>query len=136
MVFLDSSVVVALLRGERASALAFAEQVASGAPIACSAIVVHELWVGVHRYRQPEVAARLLRGFLSGPVAVEAYTESDAERSARLRAELASRGTPIGPMDTLIAGQVLARGGRLATRNLAEFGRVEGLDLLEWPPAA
>jgi tRNA(fMet)-specific endonuclease VapC len=39
---------------------------------------------------------------------------------------------PIGPFDTLIAGQALARGMTLVTANMREFSRVEGLRLEDW----
>jgi tRNA(fMet)-specific endonuclease VapC len=49
-----------------------------------------------------------------------------------LRALLAKQGTPIGPYDTLIAGQALARGLVLVTHNVGEFGRVPGLRVEDW----
>lgn len=50
----------------------------------------------------------------------------------RLRAELASAGTPIGPYDVLIAGQALSRDMTLVTRNPREFQRVPELRLEDW----
>ena len=35
-------------------------------------------------------------------------------------------------LDTLIAGQALARGWTVVTRNVRHFGRVEGLPLIDW----
>lgn len=40
--------------------------------------------------------------------------------------------TPIGPIDTLIAGQTLARDLTLVTRNTREFLRVDGLRVENW----
>jgi tRNA(fMet)-specific endonuclease VapC len=45
---------------------------------------------------------------------------------------LAARGTPIGAYDILIAGQALARGLTLVTRNLREFERIPELSLENW----
>jgi tRNA(fMet)-specific endonuclease VapC len=45
---------------------------------------------------------------------------------------LASKGTPIGPYDVLIAGQAIARGMILVTHNTAEFGRVPRLRFEDW----
>jgi tRNA(fMet)-specific endonuclease VapC len=45
---------------------------------------------------------------------------------------LKARGTPIGPYDTLIAGQAMARGLTLVTRNTREFERVVGLSVENW----
>jgi len=49
-----------------------------------------------------------------------------ARAAGEVRAALAARGTPIGPHDVLIAGQALARGMVLVTRDAGEFGRVPG----------
>lgn len=56
----------------------------------------------------------------------------DARAAGEIRAELARRGTPIGPYDVLIAGQAMARGLPLVTNNTAEFERVAGLRLEDW----
>jgi len=45
---------------------------------------------------------------------------------------LASKGTPIGPYDALIAGQAVARDMILVTHNTQEFGRVPRLRLEDW----
>jgi len=49
-----------------------------------------------------------------------------------IRADLKRKGTPIGPYDVLIAGQAIARGLTVVTRNVGEFRRVEGLKVEEW----
>jgi tRNA(fMet)-specific endonuclease VapC len=49
-----------------------------------------------------------------------------------VRAKLERRGTPIGPLDTLIAAQALARKLTLVTNNKREFGRVDGLRVENW----
>jgi len=41
-------------------------------------------------------------------------------------------GTPIGVLDTLIAGTALRHGATLVTRNLKEFERIEGLAVEDW----
>jgi tRNA(fMet)-specific endonuclease VapC len=49
-----------------------------------------------------------------------------------LRARLEIAGTPMGPMDLLIAAQAMAMGVMLVTRNVSEFGRVTGLVIENW----
>ncbi|MFX8339484.1 PIN domain-containing protein, partial [Acinetobacter baumannii] len=56
----------------------------------------------------------------------------DARAAGEIRAELARRGTPIGPYDILIAGQAMARGLPLVSNNTAEFQRIGGLRLEDW----
>ena len=58
--------------------------------------------------------------------------ERAAEEAARIRADLESRGIPIGPIDTEIAGIARACRATLVTRNLREFGRIDALSLDDW----
>ena len=62
----------------------------------------------------------------------EAWTAADAVRAASLRVHLKKAGTPIGPIDVLIAGQALERGWTLVTSNIKEFERVPGLAFEDW----
>ena len=74
---------------------------------------------------------RLLENFLR-PLSIFEFTSGDAAVYAQVRARLERAGTPIGPLDTLIAAQGLARKLVLVTNNQREFSRVAGLRLLNW----
>ncbi len=65
-------------------------------------------------------------------ITVIPFADAEARQAAEIRAALESRGMPIGPMDTLIAGTAMAHGATLVTRNVAELGRVEGLLIEDW----
>ena len=56
---------------------------------------------------------------------------ADAEYG-RIRDELESAGTPIGPNDMLIAAHALASGAVVVTANVEEFRRVRRLDVENW----
>ena len=60
------------------------------------------------------------------------FDAADARAAGSVRANLEAIGRPIGPLDTLIAGQALARGLILVTANTKEFVRVEGLHCEDW----
>ena len=60
------------------------------------------------------------------------FDEADASEAADIRAHLRRRGTPIGPFDVLIAAQAGRAGTPLVTANTGEFGRVPGLQILDW----
>jgi tRNA(fMet)-specific endonuclease VapC len=49
-----------------------------------------------------------------------------------VRAKLERAGTSIGPLDTLIASQAVARKLTLVTNNEREFRRVAGLSIENW----
>jgi tRNA(fMet)-specific endonuclease VapC len=48
------------------------------------------------------------------------------------RAELESQGTPIGSLDTLVAGHAASMGVTLVTNNERELSRVPGLVVENW----
>jgi len=51
---------------------------------------------------------------------------------ARLRHQLETAGTPIGPNDMLISAHALSMGLTVVTANLDEFSRVPGLSVENW----
>jgi len=55
-----------------------------------------------------------------------------AEQAAKARTHLERQGTPIGPVDTMIAGIALSQNLTVVTRNTREFERVPGLRVENW----
>jgi tRNA(fMet)-specific endonuclease VapC len=96
-----------------------------------SAITLAELRFGIAKSRQAKRAKSNLR-ILLGKVAVVPFDELACERYGELRALLEQRGSPIGPLDTLIAAHALSLRWTLATHNTAEFRRVPGLKVVDW----
>lgn len=96
---------------------------------ALSAIVLHELYYGAYGSRQQERGFEVVQS-LSLPLLT--FDAGDARAAAEIRADLRRKGTPIGPYDLLIAGQALARGLVVVTRNVGEFSRVEGIEMEDW----
>jgi tRNA(fMet)-specific endonuclease VapC len=66
------------------------------------------------------------------PLAIAEFGQDAAAAYGRVRAALESGGTPIGPLDTLIAGHAVSLGVMLVTNNVREFGRVPGLAVEDW----
>lgn len=50
----------------------------------------------------------------------------------KIRSELEKRGTPTGPLDTLIAAHALSLNLTLVTNNEKEFERVTGIQIENW----
>jgi tRNA(fMet)-specific endonuclease VapC len=125
---LDTNAVIALLNGGRSNLARRTRQEQPG-DIAISAIVAHELFYGAFKSRRAEHNAALIEALR---FEVVEFDKEDARRSGEVRAHLAAQGTPIGPYDVLIAGQALARGVILVTRNTGEFGRVPRLRIEDW----
>jgi tRNA(fMet)-specific endonuclease VapC len=99
--------------------------------VAVPAVAIYELEVGIAKAVSPRKRRQQLDEFLSW-AAILPFSRLEAREAAKIRAELERRGTPIGPLDTLIAGTAMAHGATLVTRNLEEFGRVAGLRLENW----
>lgn len=134
---LDTNAVIALLKDEPAIFRKRLRRTASkGATIAVSSIVLYELWYGVARSTRRRENTERLRVFLSGGVAVSAFSEEDAMTAGDLRATLEAAGTPIGPYDLLIAAQALRSDATLLTANVSEFARVPGLQWQDWAAKA
>ena len=55
-----------------------------------------------------------------------------SEEYGKIVADLQSKGTPIGPMDTLISAHARSENLILVTNNTREFQRVIDLELEDW----
>ena len=55
-----------------------------------------------------------------------------ADCYGKIRAELEKKGSPIGPLDMMIAGHARSLEFTLVTNNMKEFSRVSGLRLENW----
>ena len=99
--------------------------------IGVPAIVQYELEVGIAKSSSPKKRQKQL-GELIELVNLLPFGEAEAHAAATLRATLEKRGKPIGPIDTLIAGTALANRAVLVTHNAREFGRVPGLEVVDW----
>jgi tRNA(fMet)-specific endonuclease VapC len=99
--------------------------------IAVSTVTIAELEYGVYRSRKTDQNRIALLEFLV-PLVILDFDHGAAAVCGSIRASLESRGTPIGPMDLLIAAQAMSQGLVLVTNNQREFSRVDGLELENW----
>lgn len=96
-----------------------------------SSITYAELVHGVEKSQAVDRNSLALALFLS-PITILSFDDRAAEEYGKIRVDLERRGTPIGPMDTLIAGHAKAAGLTLVTNNTREFQRVSDLPLEDW----
>ena len=99
--------------------------------ICLSVITEAELRTGAAKSSSPVKTLRLVENFLR-PLAVVEFSSGDAVAYAQVRAKLERAGTPIGPLDTLIVSQAIARKLTLVSNNEREFRRVAGLSVVNW----
>ena len=127
---LDTSVCVALLRAASKNLThAQARRPLSGSCI--SSIVLAELQAGARKSHRPEFHLALIEAFTAG-VPVRPFDSAAARAYGEIRADLESKGTPIGPLDLLIAAHAQSLGATLFTDNAREFKRVKGLKCKAW----
>jgi tRNA(fMet)-specific endonuclease VapC len=98
-----------------------------------SAITLAELRLGIAKSRRREAARLAMQRVCDGLCAVP-FEETAAARYGVVRATLEASGSPIGPLDTLIAAHALSLHLVLVTGNLRAFRRVPGLRCESWLP--
>jgi tRNA(fMet)-specific endonuclease VapC len=96
-----------------------------------SSVTVLELYSGIHFTRQPEREGRKVDRFLS-VLNIVPFDRTAATEAAKLKHDLESTGTRIGPYDLLIAAQAISAGWMLVTANVRAFGRIESLKVENW----
>lgn len=98
----------------------------------CISVVTYaELMHGVEKSQAVEKNRIAMSLFLSA-ITVLDFDGEAAEAYGQIRAELERKGTPIDPMDLLIAGHARSQGLILVTNNTREFARVTGLRIEDW----
>lgn len=125
---LDTNACIALLNRSSRS-LSTRVRRTGVAAIGVPSPVAFDLYYGAFKSRNRDRNMGLLDEIAFETVPFEA---GDARAAGAIRSELEARGRPIGPYDTLIAGQARARGLVLVTANTREFARVEGLAIEDW----
>ena len=96
-----------------------------------SSITYGELMHGVEKSQAVERNRAAITLFLSA-ISILPFDSDAAENYGAVRADLELKGTPIGPMDMLIAGHARSRGLILVTNNTREFFRVNELEVEDW----
>lgn len=96
-----------------------------------SSITYGELMHGVEKSQAVERNRAAITLFLSA-ISILPFDSDAAEEYGAVRADLERKGTPIGPMDMLIAGHARSLGLILVTNNTREFFRVNELEVEDW----
>lgn len=99
--------------------------------ICISVVTYAELVHGVEKSKAVE-RNRLALTILLSNIEILDFDMKAAEEYGRIRADLEKKGTPIGPLDMMIAGHAKSLGYTVVTNNVGEFKRVEGLQHENW----
>lgn len=99
--------------------------------IGISSITLAEMHSGVAKSSDPPRNMIALAHFCA-PLELCPFEHDAASAYGPVRTHLERAGTPIGPLDTLIAAHALALDVTLVTNNEREFARVPGLRVENW----
>ena len=96
-----------------------------------SSITVAELFYGAEKSKALKKNTAVVERFISA-FEILPFDDTCCRAYANIRGSLEKSGTPIGPMDLLIASICIARNLILVTNNTKEFRRVKKLKLENW----
>ncbi|SFR50875.1 type II toxin-antitoxin system VapC family toxin [Thiomicrospira sp. ALE5] len=130
MYMLDTNICIYIIKNKPASVRAKFEQMQIG-DVAMSMITFGELEYGALR-SQNAIRQLQIIDDLSRYIPVLAMQQEVAKTYAEIRADLTSKGTPIGNNDLWIAAHARTIGATLVSNNTKEFVRVDGLKLENW----
>ncbi len=103
----------------------------SPSQIKLPSITVAELYYGAEKSKFKAKNQAKVKRFVS-TFEIVSFDEKACTAYAKIRHNLERSGTPIGPMDLLIASIGLAYNFTVVTNNIKEFKRVKGLKLQNW----
>jgi tRNA(fMet)-specific endonuclease VapC len=130
---LDTNICAFIMRERPAAVLERLQAaVESQHQIVISVITYYEMLLGtVGRNASPRHAG-LVEAFAARLSAILPWEAAAAVEAARIKQDLAAKGTLIGGNDIMIAGHALAAECVLVTNNVREFARVDGLRIENW----
>lgn len=101
------------------------------ADICISSVTYAELVHGVEKSQAVE-KNRFALILLLANIEILNFDANAAESYGKIRADLEKQGTPIGPLDMMIAGHAKSLNYTVVTNNIKEFNRVQGLKIENW----
>lgn len=126
---LDTNAVIALMKNHP-RVVAHILQAGRSELVICAPVEA-ELWFGVSKSNRVEENRRHLLVVLEWLPSLP-FSGEATRFCGEIRADLARKGTPIGPYDLQIASIALANDCILVTHNTDEFSRIAGLKLEDW----
>ena len=99
--------------------------------VCVSSVTYAELVHGVEKSAAVE-KNRLALSMLLANIEILDFGVDASNCYGKIRADLEKKGTPIGPLDMMIAGHAMSLGYTVVTNNVKEFSRVRDLKIENW----
>lgn len=94
-------------------------------------ITVAELYYGAEKSKARAKNHQRVDQFIA-PFEIIPFDREACKIYGKIRSSVEAAGTPVGPMDLLIASIGLARGYIVVTNNTREFIKIKGLKVEDW----
>jgi tRNA(fMet)-specific endonuclease VapC len=127
---LDTNICIYIIKKKPVNVLERFKELSLGS-VGVSTITLAELEYGIRKSASPEKNLEALNQFLV-PLDILSFDYEATIAYGKIRAELEKKGTPIGPLDTLIAAHALSLNLTLVTNNEKEFNRIVALKVENW----
>jgi len=127
---LDTNICIYIIKRKPEIVLEKFKELALGS-VGISTITLAELEYGIRKSGNPSKNLEALNQFLV-PLDILDFDYNATLEYGKIRADLERLGTPIGPLDTLIAAHALSQNVTLVTNNENEFRRVAALKVENW----
>ncbi len=127
---LDTNICIYIIKKRPVKVLQIFESLSPGS-VAISSITLAELHYGIEKSSNPERNKDALDQFVT-PLEIIDFDYFATLEYGKIRADLEKKGTPIGPLDTLIAAHARSLKLMLVTNNEREFERIPGLKIVNW----
>jgi tRNA(fMet)-specific endonuclease VapC len=127
---LDTNICIYIIKKKPIAVFDRFKQLTIGS-IGISSITLAELQYGIMKSSNPDKNREALDKFLT-PIEILDFGYYATIEYGKIRAELERKGTPIGPLDMLIASHAKSLDLTLVTNNEKEFERIAGLKIENW----
>lgn len=127
---LDTNICIYIIKRKPVNVLDKFKSLSIGT-IGISAITLAELQFGVMKSSDPKRNQEALDKFLT-PLEILDFDYYATIHYGKIRAGLEKQGTPIGPLDTLIASHAMSLDLILVTNNIKEFERIPDFKIENW----
>jgi len=131
MACLDTSVLVALIRKDKAAIDGLAAEAGRGGKVSTTVVSLCELYSGACGSKNPQEELARVQDLVSNLGILE-LDDGAAKRYGELVNDATLKRAPIGDFDLIIASIALEQREKLVTRNVKHFGRVPGLVTERW----
>lgn len=125
---LDTTFVVDLMNNDSKAVEKLYNMSKNGDTIFITSLTVFELFSGLYRSKKPVEEKKKIVASLENQL-ILSFDNNSAEKAGEIDGNLIKEGKMIDPIDCMIAGIALGKKEKVLTRNIKDFGRINGLEV-------